>query len=212
MGDRLPSEYAGHIDFGPSSPLEPMASQIARRSFRQPVSLMSGGVMVVIRSEDYMADIVAPEIRSRIMSRVGGKNTKPEIALRRALHGRGFRFRLHVKELPGKPDIVLPKWGAILLVHGCFWHRHAGCPKATTPSSNTAFWERKFQDNVQRDRKNLMQLATCGWRIGVVWECCIGKTPEKSLVDGVVEFVTTRNRSREEWPKSRCLTAECKCQ
>lgn len=118
-----------------------------------------------------MADIVDKATRSRMMAGIGGKNTKPEMVLRRSLHARGFRYRLHVASLPGKPDIVLPKHRAVILVHGCFWHRHPGCRFATTPSTRPDFWSEKFRQNVSRDQRNLAALRNLGWRVATVWEC-----------------------------------------
>lgn len=120
------------------------------------------------------ADIVSPAVRSTMMSRIKGKNSRPELALRRQLFASGYRFRLHRRDLPGSPDIVLPKPGAVVFVHGCFWHRHEGCPKATTPSSNAAFWRVKFMANVRRDAAAIDRLVALGWRVAVVWECAIG--------------------------------------
>ena len=136
-----------------------------------------------------MVDVVKPEVRSRMMSRIRGRNTRPELVLRKALHRDGFRFRLNVKGLPGSPDIVLPKWKTVLFVHGCYWHRHHGCPKATTPSSNVEFWTDKFRQNVERDARNIHDLLEAGWRVGVVWECAIGREPSRSLIKKVQEFI-----------------------
>lgn len=113
--------------------------------------------------------------RSFIMSRVKSKDTKPEIVVRSFLHHKGFRFRLHVKGLPGHPDIVLPKYKTVVEVRGCFWHRHQGCKAATMPSSNQAYWTEKFRRNVERDRKNAVALRKMGWRVIVVWECQLRK-------------------------------------
>jgi DNA mismatch endonuclease (patch repair protein) len=113
---------------------------------------------------------VTPE-RSRNMSRVRGKDTRPELAVRRLLHREGFRFRLHVRELPGRPDVVLPRHRAVVEVRGCFWHRHPGCPRATAPSTNVEFWERKLTATVERDARNEAALRAAGWRVIVVWEC-----------------------------------------
>ena len=118
-----------------------------------------------------MVDIVDTETRSRMMSNIRGKDTKPELILRRALHARGLRYRLHVKDLPGKPDLVFPKFRAVVFVHGCFWHRHPGCAKATTPATRVEFWQEKFRANVLRDQKNSERLTETGWRICTVWEC-----------------------------------------
>lgn len=106
-----------------------------------------------------------------MMARVRGKNTKPELAVRRWLHAAGFRFRLHRADLPGTPDIVLPRMRLALFVHGCFWHRHPGCKRATTPKSRRDFWETKLTGNVERDRRNDGELRTLGWAVAVIWEC-----------------------------------------
>jgi DNA mismatch endonuclease (patch repair protein) len=108
------------------------------------------------------------------MSRIRSSNTSPELALRRALHALGFRFRLHRKDLPGKPDIVFPRYKTVVFVHGCFWHRHAGCKVATTPKSNTGFWIEKFERNVARDSRSMELLETQGWKVVVAWECELG--------------------------------------
>lgn len=105
------------------------------------------------------------------MSRIRGKDTKPEIAVRKMLHAAGFRFRLHVKDLPGKPDIVLPKWKTVIFVHGCFWHRHEGCKDASTPKTRTEWWLDKFEKNVANDLKKRGALEAAGWKLIVVWEC-----------------------------------------
>lgn len=118
-----------------------------------------------------MADTVSPETRSYIMSQVRSKNTKPEIRVRSLLHAMGFRFRLQRKDLPGKPDITLPKYKSVVFVHGCFWHRHPGCKKTTTPATRVDFWQEKFRKNVDRDERNRRELIGLGWRVIVVWEC-----------------------------------------
>lgn len=120
-----------------------------------------------------MVDTVDKATRSRMMAGIRGTNTRPEIRLRKALHARGFRFRLHDLRLPGRPDIVLPRFRAALFVHGCFWHRHLGCRYATTPATRTSFWEGKFASNVARDARNLHELKTAGWRTAIVWECAL---------------------------------------
>lgn len=109
--------------------------------------------------------------RSEIMKQVGKKNTAPEMAVRRTLHAMGYRFRLHKKDLPGCPDVVLPKYRLCIFVHGCFWHRHAGCRLTTTPATNREFWLRKFEANVIRDARVSRQLGSLGWDVVVVWEC-----------------------------------------
>ncbi|MBC6441206.1 MAG: DNA mismatch endonuclease Vsr [Rhodospirillales bacterium] len=130
-------------------------------------------------------DIVSASIRSRMMAGIRGKNTGPEMAIRSALHRRGFRFRLHRKDLPGKPDLVFPGRNAVLFVHGCFWHGH-DCHLFRWPKSREAFWCEKIGANTERDRQQRAALAEAGWRIGTVWECALkGKTrlPFESVVD-----------------------------
>jgi DNA mismatch endonuclease (patch repair protein) len=118
-----------------------------------------------------MTDIVDPATRSRWMSGIRGKDTRPEIAVRSFLHRAGLRFRKGARDLPGCPDIVLPKWRSVVLVHGCFWHRHHGCQYAYNPKSRKAFWQRKFRDNIDRDIRNTTALHELGWRVHIVWEC-----------------------------------------
>ena len=120
-----------------------------------------------------MTDIVTPEVRSRIMSRIRGQDTVPEKIVRSLLFRSGFRFRLHRRDLPGRPDIVLPKYRAVIFINGCFWHAHARCAYATFPGSNRKFWQTKLADNKERDRRNIMKLHQAGWRVLVVWECTI---------------------------------------
>ena len=111
------------------------------------------------------------EQRSRNMSAIKSKNTKPEIAVRKLLHAMGFRFRLHRKDLPGSPDIVLPKYKTVIFVHGCFWHRHENCKYASTPKTRQEFWNKKFNENINRDKINQENLSSKGWKIIIVWEC-----------------------------------------
>lgn len=122
-----------------------------------------------------MTDIVDQQTRSRMMAGIRGKDTKPELALRRALHARGFRFRLHSKAVHGRPDLVLPKYRAVVFVHGCFWHRHEGCRYTTTPSTREEFWQAKFTANVARDAAVRGKLLKAGWRVATVWECGLRK-------------------------------------
>lgn len=116
-------------------------------------------------------DHLSVEKRSWNMSRIRSKDTIPEMHVRSALHRAGYRFRLHVKDLPGKPDIVLPKHKTVIFVHGCFWHRHKGCSRATTPSTNQEYWQQKFKRNVERDKREQAELKKLGWKVIVVWEC-----------------------------------------
>jgi DNA mismatch endonuclease (patch repair protein) len=118
-----------------------------------------------------MVDVLTKEKRSWNMGQVRDKNTKPELIVRSLLHRHGFRFRLHKKKLPGKPDIVLFKYRTIVFVHGCFWHRHENCSDATVPKTRTEFWTQKFSENVKRDTENHAALRKLGWNVLIVWEC-----------------------------------------
>lgn len=118
-----------------------------------------------------MVDVLTPEQRSLNMRSIRGRDTKPELVLRRALHAEGYRYRLHRKDLPGSPDIVLVKYRTALFVHGCFWHRHAECSAATTPATNTSFWATKFAANVKRGKSNVAELNRLGWAAMIIWEC-----------------------------------------
>lgn len=118
-----------------------------------------------------MADFVSKEKRSKIMRGVRSKNTRPELRVRSLLHAKGYRFRVHRKDLPGKPDITLSRHRAIVFVHGCFWHNHEGCSHGRIPTSNREFWEGKISRNKARDVRNAEALRALGWRVFVVWEC-----------------------------------------
>jgi len=118
-----------------------------------------------------VADIVNRATRSRMMSGIRGKDTKPELVVRRFLHARGLRFRLHDRRLPGRPDLVFPQYKVALFVHGCFWHQHAGCRYAYMPATNQQFWQSKLRGNVVRDRLHEDKLTIEGWRVLTVWEC-----------------------------------------
>lgn len=118
-----------------------------------------------------MVDTVTAQVRSRIMAQVKSKDTKPELAVRRLLHGLGYRYRLHKKNLPGKPDLVFPSRRKVVFVHGCFWHSHENCVEVRPPSSNKDYWRAKLRRNRERDRRNLALLEEIGWDSMVVWEC-----------------------------------------
>ncbi|MHA1888087.1 MAG: very short patch repair endonuclease [Promethearchaeota archaeon] len=118
-----------------------------------------------------MADHLSKEKRSWNMSRIHSENTKPEIVVRSLLHQMGYRFRLHRKDLPGKPDIVLKKYNTVIFVHGCFWHHHNNCKRANIPKSNTDYWIPKIQKNVERDKNQKKKLKKLGWKVIVIWEC-----------------------------------------
>lgn len=118
-----------------------------------------------------MADHISKEKRSWLMSRVAGQNTMPELRVRKIAHVNGLRFRLHRQNLPGKPDIVFPKRKVALFVHGCFWHRHPGCVKASQPKTRVDFWRKKFDANMKRDAQVIRDLESLGWRPEIIWEC-----------------------------------------
>lgn len=120
-----------------------------------------------------MTDTVPADVRSKIMSKVRSTNTRPELLVRSALHREGLRFRLHQKDLPGRPDIVLPRYRVVIFVHGCFWHQHEGCRYATMPSTNTINWRKKFADNKSRDAEAVKSLIDAGWRVLIFWECAL---------------------------------------
>lgn len=128
-----------------------------------------------------MTDVVDRKVRSRMMSGIKAKDTQPEMLVRRYLHGMGFRYQLHNSKLPGRPDIVLPKYKTIIFVHGCFWHRHSGCTLAYNPKSNIEAWQKKFKGNIARDKKDLAELADLGWRVIIIWECNLRKNASESL-------------------------------
>jgi DNA mismatch endonuclease (patch repair protein) len=134
-----------------------------------------------VRYGVYMTDIVDSGTRSRMMSGIKGKHTRPELLVRSGLHRLGFRYRLHDRKLPGKPDLILPKYGAVIFVHGCFWHRHPGCKYATTPATRRAFWQEKFEANIRRDRRDQLALQGAGWRVFVVWECALRREPGEAV-------------------------------
>ena len=126
------------------------------------------------------------------MARIRAKNTRPEVTVRRLLHSLGYRYRLHRRDLPGTPDICFPGRQKVIFVHGCFWHRHEGCPRTTTPRTRTSFWENKFTTNVVRDRRNMSGLAEIGWDAMVVWEC---ETADlEALAPRLVRFLDGRRK------------------
>lgn len=122
-----------------------------------------------------MADTLTPEERSRQMARVRGKDSAPELALRRLIHGMGYRYRLHVRALPGTPDMVFRSRGAVVFMHGCFWHRHPGCARSRIPKSRVDFWTAKLDGNRRRDLRDQRKLRRMGWRVMVVWECQLSR-------------------------------------
>lgn len=132
-------------------------------------------------------DVFTKEKRSQIMSRISGKNTKPEIAVRSLLHRLGYRFRLHRKDLPGKPDIILPKHKKVIFVHGCFWHGHKDCSRSKRPSTNESFWRKKLDRNIKRDKENIDSLKQLGWQVLIIWTCEV-KDGNK-LKDKILSFL-----------------------
>ena len=131
-------------------------------------------------------DILTKEKRSWNMSRIRGKDTKPEKIVRSVLHKDGFRFRLNRKDLPGKPDIVLPKYQSVIFVHGCFWHRHPRCRFAYNPKSRVKFWQNKFSENVERDRFVKKELRKMGWKVIVVWECELKNDKKEKSINRIL--------------------------
>lgn len=135
-----------------------------------------------------MKSPVPSESRSRNMAAIKSKDTKPELAVRSLLHALGYRFRLHRADLPGNPDVVLPRYRTVIFVNGCFWHRHQNCQYASTPKSNAQFWREKFAANVERDRRAIEVLEQAGWRVVVVWECEIAN--EEQLAKKLVSILS----------------------
>jgi DNA mismatch endonuclease, patch repair protein len=144
-----------------------------------------------------MVDIVDSATRSRMMSGIRGRNTKPEVLIRSLLHREGFRFRLHVRELPGKPDIVFSRHHAVVFVHGCFWHGH-DCPLFRLPSTRSDFWREKIARNRANDHRALTSLAAAGWRVAVVWECAIRGAGKPSLCSWLNGYAATRRSWKNE--------------
>lgn len=146
-----------------------------------------------------MVDYLTPEDRSVLMSKIRGKDTRPEMAVRRVVYSLGYRYRLHCRDLPGTPDIVLRRLRKIIFVHGCFWHRHERCPQAYTPKSRQAFWRRKFRGTKLRDRRHLIQLKKDGWDVLIIWECELHSI--KSTSRKIKGFLNRRPRSGLSRPR-----------
>ena len=146
-----------------------------------------------------MPDVHDTLTRSRNMAAIKGRNTKPELKIRQALHKAGFRYRLHTKDLPGKPDMVFPRYNAVLFINGCFWHRH-DCHLFKWPKTRQEFWEKKINGNVANDRKKLTSLKEDGWRVGIIWECALkGKTriPEDVAIQKLAEWLKSNHKTIE---------------
>lgn len=136
-----------------------------------------------------MVDVVDRATRSRMMAGIRGRDTKPELVLRRLLHGAGLRYRLHARDLPGRPDIAFPSRRAAIFVHGCFWHRHEGCHWCSSPASNSDFWSAKFARNVERDAEVQAAFHLLGWRTAKVWECALRGQQIEATAAGIVDWV-----------------------
>lgn len=132
-------------------------------------------------------DVFSKRTRSRIMSHISGKNTKPEILVRSLLHRMGYRFRIHKKDLPGRPDICLPKHKKVIFVHGCFWHGHENCPRSKRPTTNVEFWNKKIDGNIERDKENIKKLKRLGWQTLTIWTCEIKNQEE--LKTKLISFI-----------------------
>lgn len=143
-----------------------------------------------------MVDVLTPEQRRLNMSRIRGRDTRPEMLLRRGLHAHGFRFRLHARDLPGRPDLVFPRYRATLLVHGCFWHGH-GCPMCRPPSIRPHFWAAKIAENRARDHRTARALADMGWRVFTVWECSV-RGPARQPLDAVLNLCAAFIKSNRQ--------------
>ena len=139
-----------------------------------------------------MVDTVSKEQRSNNMSHIRSKNTSIEVVVRKYLFGKGFRYRKNVVGLPGKPDIVLPKYKTVIFVHGCFWHRHNNCRFATTPSSNEEYWQKKFQRNIENDRRHFQELTGLGWKVIIIWECEIKKKFGETMARVITEIMAKK--------------------
>jgi DNA mismatch endonuclease (patch repair protein) len=148
-----------------------------------------------------MVDVVNSATRSRMMASIRGKNTNPEVMVRRFLHARGFRFRLHVRSLPGTPDLVLPKYNLAIFVHGCFWHQHPGCRFATMPDENREKWERKFAENLARDQRQLAALVNEGWRVLIVWECGVRTAKAREQMPILQDLVCNPEHPISHYPE-----------
>lgn len=144
-----------------------------------------------------MADVMTPEQRSRCMAAIKGKDTKPEMIVRKYLFSRGMRFRVQVRKLPGNPDIVLPKYKTVIFVNGCFWHGHEGCKYFRLPKSNIEFWKEKIERNIERDRESMQALLDLGWKIIRVWECELrNKANRENTLNKIYKSITSSESTR----------------
>jgi DNA mismatch endonuclease (patch repair protein) len=147
-----------------------------------------------------MVDIVSTAVRSKMMAGIRGTNTQPEMTVRRFLHSEGFRYRLHKRSLPGRPDLVLPKYRLAIFVHGCFWHRHSRCRYATTPAQNYQDWQLKFDQNVKRDIRVQEELSEQGWRVMVIWECGLRTVEQREKLAALPALIADMSNVMIEWP------------
>ena len=153
-----------------------------------------------------MADRIPKEKRSEIMSRIRSANTKPELLLRRAMWRMGFRYRVNDRRLPGKPDIVLPRYRTVVFVHGCFWHGHEGCKNYTVPKTNIDFWTAKVARNRERDQEEWRRLEAMGWSVVIVWECQLKKAELDETVSRVAEEILRNGENRKKEREERKLS------
>lgn len=154
-----------------------------------------------------MPDIVDKATRSKMMAGIRGKSTGPEMQLRKALHARGLRYRLHAKDLPGKPDVVFRSRKLAVFVHGCFWHRHEGCKFASIPATRTDFWEEKLSANRARDKRNVDALLGSGWHVVIVWECALRPLDGPEKAAATVRHALLNNTQLQELPATTTDTA-----
>jgi DNA mismatch endonuclease (patch repair protein) len=141
-----------------------------------------------------MADVHNPAVRSYNMSRIKGKNTKPEMLVRKFLHAQGYRYRLHDKKLAGKPDIVLPKYKTVIFVHGCFWHGHADCKYYVVPKTKTEWWLNKINGNIAKDEKAILALKKDGWKVLIIWECAVKPGKVESSLNNLLNKLNIFNQ------------------
>ena len=157
-------------------------------------------VIIIVFEVIFMPDKFSKETRSYIMSRIRGKDTKPEILVRSYLFSRGLRFRKNDKRYPGRPDVVLPKYNTVVFVHGCFWHLHEDCKYAKMPKSNVEYWEKKLYGNRERDKRNKKELEDMGWNVITVWECDLKKdNREKTLLDLYSQILSNDGSDDKEY-------------
>lgn len=154
-----------------------------------------------IAEEVVVAEKISQATRSRMMSGIRGRDTKPELLVRSFLHARGYRFRLCRKDLPGKPDVVLPRWKVAIFAHGCFWHGHHGCRYFRLPQTRAVFWAKKIESNAVRDAYAARELGAMGWRVATIWECALRDEPESALLK-LSDFIRS-SKSRIEIASSR---------